>query len=183
MKIPCISVMQPHAQLIALNAKSIETRSRDFTGGYRGPLAIHASKGFPKANRLLCWSEPFASVLERANPDPQVSLDVLPLGCIVAVGDLVDVVRILPYEQKGFTLAAKRVNEHLGTALNRGYDRYQQEIAFGDYGPGRWMLLLSNVVALPKPIPAKGRLGLWEWEAPDDVVRLLDGVEHNELPH
>jgi len=38
------------------------------------------------------------------------------------------------------------------------------EYAFGDYTPGRYAWLLSDVQALPTPIPAKGQLGLWRWE-------------------
>jgi hypothetical protein len=39
-----------------------------------------------------------------------------------------------------------------------------QERAFGDYTPGRFAWLLANVKALPEPIPAKGALGLWNYE-------------------
>lgn len=41
-----------------------------------------------------------------------------------------------------------------------------QEKAFGDYAPGRFMWFLKNVRELKHPIPAKGALGLWEWSAP-----------------
>ena len=35
----------------------------------------------------------------------------------------------------------------------------------GDYTPGRYAWKLANVQKLPEPIPAKGRQGLWNWEA------------------
>jgi hypothetical protein len=38
------------------------------------------------------------------------------------------------------------------------------EKAFGDYTPGRYAWLLADVRRLPEPIPARGALGLWEWE-------------------
>lgn len=181
MKIPCISVMQPHAQLIALGAKAIETRSRDFTGGYRGPLGIQASKRFPRDNQRLCYTvRAFRSVLEpHLGERIMVPEKTLPLGCIVAVGDLVDVVRIGAMTSD-ITVPMAR---HLGYSWLSIYDAAcQRELAFGDYTPGRYMYLLKNVVALEKPIPAKGRLGLWSWEAPEDASRLLDGRTHDEMP-
>jgi hypothetical protein len=45
----------------------------------------------------------------------------------------------------------------------------KQENAFGDYSPGRYAWLLANVRALPEPIPAKGALGLWEWEGEEQA--------------
>lgn len=36
-----------------------------------------------------------------------------------------------------------------------------QEKAFGDYTPGRFMWILDKVQKLPKPIPVKGAMGLW----------------------
>jgi hypothetical protein len=40
----------------------------------------------------------------------------------------------------------------------------EPERSFGDYSPGRFMWLLTNIRALPEPIPAKGALGLWEYD-------------------
>jgi hypothetical protein len=163
-----ISLLQPFASLMALGAKSIETRSKDFTGGYRGVIGIHASKGFPKENERLCYTDPFYSALG-INYGNYYPHQYLPLGCIVAVGDLVDVVQI-----KSRDHAEDVIIKHLDIFHGSNpegqfarYERVQQELAFGDYTPGRYMLLLRNVVALEKPIPAKGRLGLWEFEMED----------------
>jgi hypothetical protein len=43
-------------------------------------------------------------------------------------------------------------------------DISQAEREFGDYGPGRFAWLLYNPRFLPKPIPARGSLGLWNFE-------------------
>jgi hypothetical protein len=37
---------------------------------------------------------------------------------------------------------------------------------FGDYSPGRWAWLLTDVQRLPEPVPAKGKQGWWFWEPP-----------------
>lgn len=47
-----LTLTQPWASLIAIGAKTLETRS--WRTGYRGPLAIHYA---------LCHMEPFRSVL------------------------------------------------------------------------------------------------------------------------
>ncbi len=83
----CISLTQPWASLIAIGVKSTETRS--WRTWYRGPLLIHAAKGFPRWARDLCNREPFATVLlEAGYADPgssQVDPAQLPLGAILAV--------------------------------------------------------------------------------------------------
>ncbi|WP_253299501.1 hypothetical protein [Paenibacillus barcinonensis] len=38
------------------------------------------------------------------------------------------------------------------------------EYHFGDYSDGRFAWQLDDVVQLQEPIPAKGQLGLWNWE-------------------
>jgi hypothetical protein len=171
----CLSQMQPFASLVALGAKRIETRSRDFTGGYRGPLAIHASKG--KDYMQLCDEEPFRTALAPLRkpallPDGGIASGiVLPLGCIVAVGDLVEVKEIIasPQDEHGDTVMT--VYDHLerlpGWTWTGHMNRVRTELAFGDYSPRRYMYMLRNVYALPKPILAKGSLGLWEFDLPD----------------
>ena len=38
------------------------------------------------------------------------------------------------------------------------------EMAIGDWTPGRYAWELDNIELLPLPIPARGRQGLWNWE-------------------
>jgi hypothetical protein len=38
------------------------------------------------------------------------------------------------------------------------------EYLFGDYTPGRYVWIMQAPVCFPEPIPARGALGLWEWE-------------------
>jgi hypothetical protein len=42
------------------------------------------------------------------------------------------------------------------------YPLSDDELAFGDFSPGRYAWILSNVQRLLEPIPARGALGLWE---------------------
>ncbi len=43
-------------------------------------------------------------------------------------------------------------------------DMTEQEQLFGNYEEGRWGFMLTDIKPLPEPIPAKGALGLWEWD-------------------
>jgi hypothetical protein len=134
--VKALSVMQPWASLIACGAKRYETRS--WATSYRGPLAIHASAGFPRGARARLDDAAFALALARGG---YPSAGALPLGRVVAVAVLADCVPTVP--------------------LVDGLD--SEERAFGDYAPGRWAWRLEGVRALPAPVPARGRLGLWEW--------------------
>jgi ASCH domain. len=141
-----ISLMQPWASLVETGAKKIETRS--WSTKYRGPLAIHASKGFPKLLRELCNTQPFKSALSKFG---LYADNFLPLGKIVATCELVDCIKMTP-EFIDLVESAKGL-----------------EIDFGIYKVGRYAWILENVKPLENPMPAKGALGLWEWEGIKDV--------------
>lgn len=77
-----LSLTQPWASAVALGMKTVETRS--WATNYRGPIAIHAAKGYPRrarefASGLRDWGIP-------------VPAD-LPLGAVVATARLVSVER------------------------------------------------------------------------------------------
>ncbi len=153
-----ITLTQPWATLVAIGAKRIETRS--WATSYRGPLAIHAGAGLGPVGGAqglmeLCRSEPFRSVLLAAGflgtPD-------LPRGAIVAVCELVG------YSRTHNFVGRPSVTIIAGPHQGQMWQLTDQERAFGDYTPGRWAWLLADVQPLAEPIPAKGALGLWNWE-------------------
>ena len=166
-----LTLTQPWATLAAIGAKKIETRN--WSTSYRGSLAIHAAKGYGKggmkAHKALCGTEPFCSVLSAAcerHYAPYSGLKELvehpfmPTGAIVAVCELA---AIWPTTvRNGEACYCTRVDRR------GGHNEYvivdDQERAFGDYTPGRYAWLLADIRALPEPIPAKGALGLWEYE-------------------
>jgi activating signal cointegrator 1 len=145
-----LSLTQPWASLIIVGAKKVETRS--WRTSYTGPLAIHASKGFPVwARETLLHDPDFYEALRGHGTHETLDgiiTDRLPLGAVIGYVNLMgcrrteDVWRQLP----------------------------EEETKFGDYSPGRFAWFLSNPVARSRPITAKGSLGLWEWnsgERPD----------------
>lgn len=131
-----LSLTQPYATLVAIGAKCWETRS--WKTDFRGQLAIHAAKTFPREARALCQTEPFKRVLMVAG---YRAITELPLGAILATCTLTDCV---PTERIVASLSA-------------------QERAFGDFTAGRWAWQLEDVQLLPEPIEAKGALSLWTW--------------------
>lgn len=80
-----ITLTQPWATLVALGAKTIETRS--WYTAYRGPLAIHAAKSIP--TWVDEWAKDVLPILSRLNVLP---IWDLPRGCVLATCTLVDVV-------------------------------------------------------------------------------------------
>ena len=152
-----LTLTQPWATLVAIGAKSIETRSWYVGRDPRGvgaqalgwPIAIHAAKGFPAGAKAACGKEPFASALIKAGYGKYGSL---PTGAVIATAVLLHCVTVEHLERA----------PHILTPTER---------AFGDYSPGRYAWRFWNVKPLPEPIPARGALGLWEWECDPFIER------------
>ena len=146
-----LTLWQPWATLMALGAKTIETRS--WSTRYRGLLAIHAAKRFGQDERRLCMEQPFADVLVTGGI---ATLRDIPLGVLVAVVELVEVV---PTE---------------GQLIASGGDWPQDpELAFGDYALGRYAWKTRRLRRLDPPIPWRGAQGLFN--LPNDLSRELGG--------
>ena len=140
-----LTMTQPWATLVAVGENSIETRS--WGTSYRGSLAIHSAKGFPRDARELCGRSPYREGLRRHGYEDALSL---PLGAVIAVAELVDVIKFT----RG-TLGDVRARAQKG-------EFPPHEADFGDFSPGRYGWFLEDVRALREPIPARGMLGLWE---------------------
>lgn len=132
-----LTLTQPYATLMQIQAKRIETRS--WKTPYRGELVIHAAKGFPKWAKETCEEEPFAHVLRGIN---------LPISRGLCVVRLVDCIS---------TNDSKAI---IDVRLNHGA---HHEIDFGDYSPSRYAWVTEFVRVLDDPREVKGALGLWEW--------------------
>ena len=146
-----ISLLQPWASLVVLGYKKIETRS--WNTKYRGELLIHASAGkqymklmddpdFKQHLTPLFWDDPRSS---------------FPFGAIIGKVNLVTTSILCPPY-------ADKVGPFGIYYNDKGAAFTDQELAFGDYSPGRYGWLLSDPVKFDEPIPAKGKLGLWEHE-------------------
>jgi len=140
-----ITILQPWASLIACGVKKIETRG--WKTSYRGPLAIHAAKAIPS---IYLFTPKIEKALWNQNT---------PFGKVIAIAELVDCVIVNSFN---------KFNEVNGVWLSNGDFVEGNELAFGDYTPGRYAWILQNVQAI-KPVPAKGKQRLWEWEGIYDL--------------
>ena len=133
-----LTLTQPWATLVILGIKRWETRSW-FPGpaDRGGRLAIHAGKGWSADDREFA-----AELHERG---------ILP----VAPADL----------PRGVVLGTVRVGGLARTTTAVTFpDVSALEQELGDYSPGRYAWQFGDPQAFPEPVPARGMLGLWEWE-------------------
>ncbi len=136
--IKAITLWQPYASLVAKGAKQIETRS--WATKYRGPLAIHAAK---KHVALIPGNITASRIIQGVIHSQGISISKLPRGMVIATCNLVECVLITQEFSANLT---------------------DQELAFGDYSPGRYAWILEDVLQLEEPVQATGKQGLWNWE-------------------
>ncbi len=167
-----LTVRQPWASLLTIGAKRYITQSLDTK--YRGPIAIHAGASMlqPKEDYTL-WEHvltvmglPYSrSYMGRPlymNRGRVLYPHQFPLGAVIATAELTQCYEIertwrgIPSEGQILLLGGK------GRPGLRIYHA-DMEVAFGDFTPGHYALRIENVQMLDKPVPARGRQGLWEW--------------------
>ena len=143
-----LTVWQPWATLIAERHKKNETRSWATT--IRGDVAIHSAK------------KPIKEVIKLMNPNSIMTisnllypflLEKLPLGYVLAVGNLVD---------------CKPITEEFIETLS------PEELLLGDYTIGRYAWIWEDIRPFKSPIIARGGQGFWNWVA-------LPGTEEIKL--
>ena len=157
-----ITLWQPWASLLACGAKQYETRS--WATSYRGPIAIHA--GVKPAHELdgmtseaICTA--FGWPYEPYGPGTSTAsrIKALPHGAVVATAMLTECWQVIKH-----TPTAVVLRQSNGV----GEDKIPIDapcLMFGDYSVGRYIWGLADIRALPEPIPAKGKQGLWNWDA------------------
>lgn len=144
-----LPLWQPWASLVAIGAKRVETRGYPphRLGLQLGQrIAIHATKT-PRELRF-CAMDPFCRYVEA---------DQLPLGALIAVCTL------------------ERWAEITEASAAELLRRYPEEHAFGDYTPGRWAWVLTDVLQLAEPIPFTGSQGTFD--VPDELVGYVSPQE------
>lgn len=166
-----LSLYQPWATLVAIGAKAYETRS--WQTSYRGPVAVHASQFLEYL--ALCYRDEFAEPLmkagycgegfglskgeghalwiDKSSRERHVLPDRLPRGAVVAVADLVECWRI-------------RNGVMVGCAGESPLPAETEQI-FGDWSQGRFAWQFDRVYALPEPLPARGKQGIWTIDMED----------------
>lgn len=168
-----ITLWNPWASLIHpdVGMKHIETRSWPAPDSLIGqPLAIHAAKRpmgdeeqdlcamhFDQLDRLDAW---------RVRPNGG-EVAVLPMGAILSVALLQACIRV----PSGAAHLVRTREYPQGITVPPP----EPERSFGDYTPGRFAWVLSDIVPLPSPIPAKGSQGFWTTADPV-VCRIAEEI-------
>jgi hypothetical protein len=144
---------------MAFDEKRFETRGPTFPRRHRGELAIAASLSFPSECRTLCRREPFRAVLARAGllgdvgaATNEAARDRLPLGVIVAVVEVVDYCNA---EMVAPSAVHQRCYSWVSDDCQRPQNPAPHEHDFGDYSPGRTIILTANLRRLARPVPVE----------------------------
>lgn len=164
-----ITVRQPWAWAIIHGGKDVENRSRNIAGSYRGLVAIHAGLAIDEdydrhdigaAVGRLARANPGGSGLaqvaqyarDEQTPGNSIAERFGNRGAIIGVVELTDVHDDCTEMVEGF-----------------GHTPTCSPWAMSDHHH----LILSAPIALPRPIPCKGRLGLWT--LPDEISAKVAG--------
>lgn len=141
-----LTLWQPWATLIAEGHKKIETRS--WSTNIRGAVAIHSAKKPIKEVKKLMNQEAIKIISSLLYP---FLLERLPVGYILAVGNLVD---------------CKLIDDEFIKKLST------DELLLGDYTPGRYAWMFENVKTFRSPINTRGGQGFWNWLEPPQTEEL-----------
>ena len=134
-----LTLHPPWAYLVP-DPKAIETRN--WTTMYRGWLAIHVGRKWDRDGHRFANHPAVNTELLRILPE--IGWPAFPLSAIVAVGRIAGVI------------PTERFRTPTDQAL------------WGDYGPGRYVWILSDVQRLRAPIDCPGKQGLWD--VPEEIV-------------
>jgi hypothetical protein len=176
--VKAITLHQPWASLVAVGAKTIETRS--WSTRFRGPLAIHAGLGKAAVDDPVWRACGALTVDEGIGLYPTLSES----GAVVATCQLVDVLPIVaawPGNDPCCWTEAATEPRHYGdsvvawTRAETGalIHRSTTDAPFGDFSPGRFAWLLDDVRAI-RPMPCGGRRQLWAWTTDEPIDYAVD---------
>lgn len=141
--IKAITLTQPWASLMYFLEKLNETRG--WGTAYRGPLAIHAAKGYKPEDEALFYNSPFFSTFQKHGIE---DFQTLPRGSVLCVLWLKDIVKV----DQNYKLPEP------------------PELLFGDYSLNRKIWTFEKEIHRFKdPLPAKGKQSLWDFYVPDHL--------------
>lgn len=142
-----LTLLNPWAYLMAMGHKKWETRNWQPTT--RGEVAITSSKAFTDAYKAVCLEKSFREVIAPnvSDGDFIYAVNSMPCGSVMCVGQLVEVITSEEW------LARHKAGQ-------AGYT--DQEKAFGNYEPRRFAWRFENMILLPKMIPCRGKMSIWD---------------------
>lgn len=147
-----LTLWQPWASLIAVGAKTIETRSWRPPASLIGErVAIHAGM------RLVGYRDLPPDVTDSIRKDlGEYWETALPRGAVVATARLLGA-----YLVKG----CSRGYAYCDDPVTGGPVKLKEDL-YGDFSVGRWLWMFAYEQLVKPPVPARGRQGLWDWTLP-----------------
>ncbi len=135
-----LTMRRPWAELLVNGRKTQESRRGPVLNRHVGPLAIHVSAKSPG------WEKDAEELRRRFGLTDDDLNTPFPIdGCVIGTVVVGRTVRLLaPYSVDAFV-------------------RFQDAAVFADI-EGRYLSALTQPEWLAAPIPAKGRLGLWNFD-------------------
>ena len=154
-----ITLHQPWATLIVLGLKTVETRSWPAPERLlEQTIAIHAGRRVVRRPGDRIEQE----LRDRVGED---WIRTIPAGVVLATATLAGMARV-----KYVDLTSGHAVHDDGTEMGCAVGAGRTEIdPWGDFSSGRWLWLLTEVKALPEPIPAVGHQSFWHWIENRDV--------------
>jgi activating signal cointegrator 1 len=137
-----LSMKQPWASLFVLREAKYETRTWRTT--YRGPLGIHTSK---QIDKTACSHPAIQALLGKHG----YTVDTLPTGLIIATCELINCLVVTD-------------NHSTWAVLENGSTVSENPYYLGDFNVGNYAWEVKHMQQLEQPIPAKGHLGIWEYD-------------------
>lgn len=180
-----LTIKQPYASLVIRGIKWIETRSWAAPQSLIGQeLYIHAAKEWYPG--WLKWIDPDGSdgwKLEAIdNVGGESTEDCngscyykpwkygLPLGVILGTVVLYDCVPMITDDEMRPEEGEYVVLDGYGKArLGPHLNDLSDQVPYGDFRSGNFAWMLGEPARFRRPIPAKGKQGLWNWE-PQEVA-------------
>lgn len=172
MKIKALTLTEPWASLVATGHKKFETRG--WQTHYRGVVAIHAAKGitgaevdFAATNEHSLIGTGRAKIPVYGEKTGKVSKAFTETrGKVLGVGLL----RLCGYAD------AIQIGHKVTLADESVYEVTPTEWALGGWGAGRYWWLITHVHRLEAFVPARGALGLWDWQASNDALEWIESL-------
>jgi activating signal cointegrator 1 len=137
-----LSMIQPWASLFILGEAKYETRT--WRTNYRGPLAIHTSK---KIDQAVCNHKAIQFLLGKHG----YTKENLPTGVIIGVVHLKNCLKVTEDHQTWAILEDGRIVS-------------DNDYFIGEFRIGNYAWEVQERELLKSFIPAKGKLGLWEYD-------------------
>ena len=149
-----ITLRHPWASLIALGIKTVETRSWPAPARLVGQtIAIHAGRRMVRQPGV------------RIEPELRASLGAdwyraIPAGAVLATATLAGMARVESVDLRT-RYALHDLSTEAGCAVGLGQTQVDP---WGDFSTSRRLWFLTDVRALPEPLPAMGHQLFWHWD-------------------